>query len=309
MVRGVGATTIRQHMQHYSRVGNSDGQSLEVISSKPEAARLLYHVSDQTMGKLMLSSAVAKTLDKLCMKGNQLDDVHCSSSESSFREQQALRAGLSGNQIETGVFAGNCGPISTFGEHILGAMNSRVVVPGTGIGKPGPITVCVWDGDHEFPLIGDPREKPMDQVVPVDGWVMRPSAHTFANSGFNRGYRIYSSTVQEPVDYLDKPIVKHSLGQLQQRYGSGPAVDLNTWYNQVMDNVRDGSFRIWDQQYGEFTTRAGLDYFSPSKGLMNFDYLPREEVLEKGMKHHAASSTPLAELIRIHDPYRHLRGD
>ncbi|MFP8967386.1 hypothetical protein ACKC9G_12460 [Pokkaliibacter sp. CJK22405] len=295
--------TVREGIIHYRETAHSGANN--AACTKPNAQyRRINEATETTMGRLQLSSAVGKTIDSLCVKGNQLDDVYETHGEAKYRVSMLRRHKLSSNQHAHGLFAGYCGEMSGFAERILAAvMSDRRHAnrkEGQSFETP-PITLASWEGDHAFAMLGDPRKDKQTTVVPVDGWVMRPAAHTLNNSAFTGTLKVYSSTRQVPGRYLDKVVQEWSLDEVEKKYErSGKARSTkqrDKYYDALKKDVSRGRMKIWDHQWSDQSRSTVQYYQAPGGEAISYDYLPKDELELKIEQHRDARNSGLSRTL------------
>ncbi|MFP8967391.1 hypothetical protein ACKC9G_12485 [Pokkaliibacter sp. CJK22405] len=299
--------TIRGHLDTYSQLGNSDASSRHVKTTKSASHRQINNVSDVTMVRLKVSSKVGKTVDKICDKGNQLDDVYKTSGEAVFRAGVARQHYSDEDQADHKIYAGNCGEMADFTESILSAVNTDRQERGL---NRIPVVFADWPGDHHFMMLGDPRAEPASSVVTVDGWVMRPSAHTLNNSAF-QGSTVSSSTAILPSSYLGNSTAKRSMDSIEEemfghRLRSGDRREV--YYDMAKTKIRNHEFKLWDHQYADNNASVVQYYQSPRTPAINFDFLPRAEKDRKSDIHQAARNSGLQRAVQGVPGMRDLAG-
>ncbi|MFP8967385.1 hypothetical protein ACKC9G_12455 [Pokkaliibacter sp. CJK22405] len=297
-------TTLRGHLDHYQAYGSSQASSLHVRRTKADTQyRAVHKVTDKVYDRLALSSQVAKTIDALCSKGNQLDSLYEYSGVEAYRVDAMRDLNLGTDPVKHRVFSGNCGELADFGEHILAAVNAMRAQKQQTTGEKQdiiPVTMAHWVGDHAFPMLGDPRVSKPKHVVTVDGWVMRPSAHTLANSAFLQGgMQVHSSTLKEPESYLDQVLSRSSLQELEHQYEGRPRTseEHQKWYQELREDIVNGDFKLWDHQYSDANHSALNFYESPSNSAVNYDFLPKAEMLAKWNTHVNAKGSDFAQAL------------
>ncbi|MFP8967392.1 hypothetical protein ACKC9G_12490 [Pokkaliibacter sp. CJK22405] len=304
--------TLRGVMDTYAVYGNSEGPRRDIKATKTADYREVNQVTDATMVKLKISSKVGKTIDKLCDKGNQLDDVYATRGESSFRRGVIRNYDVPRNEdsdddeslhyadmdmLDHKIMAGNCGEMGDFAESIVAAVNQDRVANGL---PHIPAVYAEWPGDHHFMVLGDPREKPANECVTVDGWVMRPSAHTLDNSAFQSGTTYGSSTRQVSEDYLDKQFSKRSLNSIEREVLGDTLTNSQRrefYYDKAKEQIRNHEFKLWDHQYADANADVVQYYRSPRQEDINFDYLPRAEKNRKSDEHADARRSGLQRAV------------
>ncbi|WP_251977529.1 hypothetical protein [Salinicola avicenniae] len=298
--------TARDGIVHYRKNGHSQSSGRrEVVSSKPDATKLeCYSVSDTVMDRLKLSSAVGKTIDRLCYKGNQKESIYATKGESTRRLDIVRDNGLGGDFSRNKVFGGNCGELSAYSEHILAAINNERASWNRRHRHETkkdvmPVTVASWEGDHTFTVLGDPRERPMSEVVTVDGWVMRPSAHTMDHSAFEGGFLYRSSTVREHSSYLDERVGRRDIDGLEKEFlGSIQSDRKRTKFNkELLEDYRSERFHVFDHDYADADDDIVIQYRSPSQSAIGFDHQSARKSREKERIQHELSQYGLDQAL------------
>ncbi|MFP8967387.1 hypothetical protein ACKC9G_12465 [Pokkaliibacter sp. CJK22405] len=296
-------TTIRATMAHYARFGDSDAHPHEVGCAKTGAPyRQINHISETTYDRLCIANKVAKAVDALCDKGNQLDSIYDTYGDSAYRTTAMVNMGYRGDMLRNGVYSGNCGQLKEFAEHILAAINSerynRNKVDG-GYRQLHPITLMSWDQDHGFPVLGDSRSEPVEKLVTVDGWVMRPAAHTMDKTAFTGSFRSQSSTLSESRDYLDSVVAKRSLASIEREYGgrSRTPWEREHWTDQIEDSIYNG-MPIWDVQFSDRQRETVQYYQPPGRPPISFDFMPHAELDQKIDTHSGALAQGIDTNVR-----------
>ncbi|WP_411404718.1 hypothetical protein [Pokkaliibacter sp. CJK22405] len=306
-------TSIRNTIKLYDQFGHSEASPLAVASSKPEHFIVCQsHVPERTMEWLKIGNSVAKTIDKLCDKGNQVDSIYATERDSMLRTWLLNNANtpLDGDMVRNHFWTGNCQDLRDLAEHILAAISDDRRATGTHFATL-PVTRVSWPSmDHTSSLIGDPRMQPLNEVVLVDGWVMRPAAQTFEESGLQHTPRdVSSSTVSESRYYLDKSKETLDTKTLFQMHKSKHFVETRL-KNLDKDNLKElnivknpketaGKPLLWDAQWIDQQNHRRTYYSSDSQGPINFDYMPRQQLEEKEATSKAAEGL-YPNAVRIH---------
>ncbi|MFP8966805.1 hypothetical protein ACKC9G_09535 [Pokkaliibacter sp. CJK22405] len=278
-------TTIRDTLTTYQQFGHSDAPADAVALTKPAKSYIHVNaVSDATLDRLNLADSVAKTVDKLCEKGNQLDSVYTSKTGSAYVLDLMRSKSIRGDMLRNGMFRGNCHELMEFSEHIVAALNTERLRQGK---QAYPVTIADWP-DHIALLIGDPREKSSKEVAIADGWVMKPAAQTLNHSLFGSP-RVLSSTQQETSAYLDKQILRFELRDIVKHTEGRFFVDrkMRKLEKQHDRELEHGSRFLWDVQHVD-KNNVIQAYHSPESTTRIYDMLPSDEVAQKDADHRAA---------------------
>jgi len=108
------------------------------------------------------------------------------------------------NPINSGLFVGACGEHTKACDTSAAALNNHYQRSGTDF----PVMRTEWSGDHAFSLLGDPREVNAREVVVLDAWPTKPSAHTLDQNELYGNIHVSSSTTQVVGGFCESPYTK-----------------------------------------------------------------------------------------------------
>lgn len=198
--------TIQNSLSYYRDLGNSNsGHSPKALFSG-ESNRVI-RVDDTTFQRLKVSDALTKTINNMFDASNQLPVVF-ETGGLAFLKSQSLRRGEfdTTNPISSGLFVGRCGEHARACDMSAAALNNHYQRSGISF----PIMKAEWSGDHAFHLLGDPRELNAREVVVLDAWPTKPSAHTLDQNSLNGRANVSSSTTQVSRGFLRESLYKMS---------------------------------------------------------------------------------------------------
>lgn len=253
-------------VQYYAKsVDDTLGfKSLSLQSAKPVA------VTSKILEKLdMADRATCATRSLLRYgAGNQLVDIAHSNGESFARVAHLRRKALDTKRLLRHQ-AGNCGEFAYLTFNLLASQR-----------RTDPVSIAQWDGlDHNFVILGDPREKGPEHIVVADAWVNFPIAHTLRHNGWFEG-RVLSTLRTAVSGQHHNPDHQVVTRWSDKTYKKSRSIDMAIALEQLGDS-------LWDTNFA--TTRAkyfSLDSTSPNAHY--YSYFPKakiEDVLAIEQKH------------------------
>ncbi len=276
-------TKLNRMLNHYGTANSNFRHDSSLTQTRPDTGYSTTKLSDSEFQNMRVADAVAKTSDKLMHKGNQRADVwetdfHSTAATTYGRNNFGGTHGGMNNPLSSGLWAGNCGEAGRLQEKIASSTLNDM-------GSSAPITRATYHGDHEFTVIGDPREKSGTAVI--DGWVNRPSAHLFEQNVFARDQET-GVTVQSATDFrnaspsllnLDVGQDKYDLASTYENKAFGHELnsrEKKSWFSDVVTDYRGSGAKMYDHDFADVNAGKGLSnvYERSSDGeKIGFDFM------------------------------------
>ncbi|WP_256261626.1 RHS repeat-associated core domain-containing protein [Pseudomonas gingeri] len=231
------------------------------IQGASSNAHVTVDVSTETYENLeWADKAIHQTVEIMPWgRNNQMIDIVNTNAQNIVRFQGYPRHSVQTMEPVIRVGTGKCGEYGAVTFSLLVQQKLKTPV----------LSVLATEGiDHQFTVIGDPREISEHEIVVADAWVNFPTAHLLSEGLFKVGQVISSNPpgTIDPRFALDQSWV--SSGPVPEESIAGGAAYINNYFN----NVNDGS--LWKQLSS--AEKLGTHYTKNGLQSTQFDRFPAQ---------------------------------